>query len=203
MFKFLVILSIKVLFGKIEMIVENTIKTIKKMNGVIGVHELQNEDIKFLNDSEFSRKGDLIPVINTGLEECLKRDHILLLIKNSHFRCAPDPTVLLITDKGRILGQEILSDEENEKYQHREDVYFLSKDFILFKIDKNTTRLGNEKQLFLLPPIAFPELNNIEGIDSIVSCSPSTEGDYYLKNKYGYPDDPGLASILVGFSEIK
>ncbi|WP_431061597.1 hypothetical protein [Methanobacterium sp.] len=185
------------------MIVENAIKTIKKMNGVIGVHELQNEDIKFLNDSEFSRKGDLIPVINAGLEECLKRDHILLLIKNSQFRCAPDPTVLLITNKGRILGHELLSDEEKERYQRREDVYFLSKEFVLFKMDKNTVRHGNEKQLFLLPPIAFPELNNIECIDSIVSCSPSTEGDHYLKNKYGYPDDSGLASIMVGFSEIK
>ncbi|MGB9936390.1 MAG: hypothetical protein ACPK7O_01590 [Methanobacterium sp.] len=182
------------------MTVKDSINLIKKMRGIVGVHELQKEDIDALNKSEFNRKKDIFPVMNIGLEECLKRENILLLIKNCEFRCAPEPTVLLITDKGRILGQELLSEDEKEKYACRSDVYFLTSDFVLFKIDRNTARTGNEKQLFILPPIPFPELEVIGDIKEVVSCSPSTEGDHYLKNKYGYPDDPGLASILVGFN---
>lgn len=185
------------------MIVENAINTIKKMKGVVDVRELLDEDREALNNSEFDRKEDIIPVVNSGLEECLKREYLLLLIKDRNFRCAPNPTVLLITDKGRILGQELISPEEREKYRCRDDVYFLSNDFVMFKIDKKAVRTGGEKQLFVLPSIPFPELDAIEGMDNIVSCSPSTVGDYYLKNKYGYLDDPNLATILVGFSKAK
>lgn len=183
------------------MIVENAINTIKKMEGVVDVRKLREEDKEALNRSEFNRKEDIISVVNTGLEECLKREYLLLLIKDRNFRCAPNPTVLLITDKGRILGHELISPEEREKYRCRDDVYFLSNDFIMFKIDKNTVRTGGEKQLFVLPSIPFPELDAIESISDVVSCSPSTAGDYYLKSKYGYPDDPNLATILVGFSK--
>lgn len=185
------------------MIVEKAINTIKKMKGVIDVGELQDEDRDALKSSEFNRKEDIIPVINRGLEECLKREYLLILLKNRNFRCAPNPTVLLITDKGRILGQELISAEEREKYGCRDDVYFLSNDFVMFKIDKNTVRTGGEKQLFVLPSIPFPELDDIKGIRDVVSCSPSTAGDHYLKNKYNYPDDPNLATILVGFSKVK
>lgn len=185
------------------MIVEKAIDTIKKLKGVVDVIKLSNEDRKALTKSEFDRTEDIIPVMNIGLKECLKREHLLLLVKNRNFRCAPDPTVLLVTDKGRILGQEVISPEEKEKYRCRDDVYFLSKDFVMFKIDKNSVRTGGEKQLFVLPSIPFPELDSIEGIENVVSCSPSTAGDYYLKNKYMYPDDPNLATILVGFSEVK
>lgn len=186
-----------------EMIAKTAIDKIKKLKGVVDVKELNNEDRKVLIKSEFNRKGDIIPVVNTGLEECLKREYLLLLLKNPNFRCASEPTVLLITDKGRILGQEMISTEEKEEFQCREDVYFLSNDFVIFKIDRNTRRTGGEKQLFILPSIPFPELDEIENIEDVVSCSPSTAGDYYLKNKYNYPDDPDLATILVGFSEVK
>ncbi|MGF7117288.1 hypothetical protein [Methanobacterium oryzae] len=185
------------------MIVEKAINTIKKMKGVVDVRKLQNEDKEVLKCSEFSKKEDIIPVINTGLEECLKREYLLLLLKNRDFRRAPNPTVLLITDKGRVLGQELISPEEKEEYQCRDDVYFLSNDFVMFKIDKNAIRTVGEKQLFVLPSIPFPELDSIENIVGVVSCSPSTIGDYYLKNRYGYPDDPNLATILVGFSKAK
>lgn len=186
-----------------KMILEKARNIIKELKGVIDVRELSDEDKDALIEFELNRKRDIIPVINTGLEECLKREYLLLLLKNRDFRCAPNPTVLLITDKGRILGQELISPEEKEKYQCKNDVYFLSNDFIMFKSDKNAVRTGGEKQLFVLPSIPFPELEDIERIESVVSCSPSTAGDYYLKTKYGYPDDPNLATILVGFSEAK
>jgi hypothetical protein len=58
-----------------------------------------------------------------------------------------------------------------------------------------------EKQLFILPAIPFPELNDVTTISEVISCSPSTLGDKYLKDKYNYPDDPHLATIIVAFSK--
>lgn len=186
-----------------EMIVKKAVNVIKELKGVVDVKEVSDDDKNALNQSEFNRSGDIIPVINRGLEECLKREYLLLLLKNRNFRCAPNPTVLLMTDKGRILGRELISKQEKEEYQCRDDVYFLSQDFVMFKINRGSMRSGSEKQLFILPSIPFPELDLIDGFENVVSCSPSTEGDHYLKNKYNYPHDPNLATILVGFSDVK
>jgi hypothetical protein len=186
-----------------KMIVENAIKIIKELNGVLNVQELSEEDKKALLEIESSRKGDIIPVINNGLEECMKKDFYLSVLKNEEFRSPPIPTVLLVTDKGRILGQELISPEEKEKYQNRKDAYFLSPEFVIFKPDEKTRSMQKEKEFFILPTVPFPELYNLKEIIDVVSCSPSTEGDSYLKDKYGYPQDPHIATILVGFSSKK
>ena len=183
-----------------KMVVKNAIKIINKLKGVLDVQKLSEEDKKALLEIESSRKGDMIPVVNTGLEECMKKDFYLVVLKNEEFRSPPIPTVLLVTDKGRILGQELISPDEKEKYQNRKDAYFLSPEFVIFKPDEATRSMQREKEFFLLPSVPFPELNNIEGIMDVVSCSPSTVGDSYLKDKYGYPQDPHIATILVGFS---
>lgn len=183
-----------------EKLIENVMLSIKKLKGVLDVQRLSDEDRRSLLEMESSRDGDVIPVINKGLEECLNREICLILLKNENFRIAPTPTVLLVTDKGRILGQELLSPKEKEIYHDRGDVYFLSDDFILFKPNKTLDRTLNEKEFFLLPPVPFPELEEFHEISEVISCSPSTMGDSYLKEKYGYPQDPHIATIIVGFS---
>lgn len=183
-----------------EKLVDNVVTFIKKLRGVLDVQRLSGEDSEALIKMESSREGDVIPVVNQGLKECLEKDFYLVLLKNESFRVAPTPTVLLITDRGRILGQELLSPKEKAIYQDRGDVYFLSEDFILFKPDKMLDRSLNEKEFFILPPVPFPELEKFDEISEVTSCSPSTVGDSYLKEKYDYPQDPHLATIIVGFS---
>ncbi|MGB9978653.1 hypothetical protein [Methanobacterium sp.] len=182
------------------MVVENAIKIIEKLKGVLDVQKLSEEDKENLLEIESGRKGDIIPVINRGLEECMKKDFYLVVLKNEEFRSPPIPTVLLVTDKGRTLGQELISPQEKEKYQNRKDAYFLSPEFVIFKPDETTRSIQKEKEFFILPSVPFPELDNLEEVIDVVSCSPSTMGDSYLKDKYGYPQDPHIATILVGFS---
>ena len=50
-----------------------------------------------------------------------------------------------------------------------------------------------------MPPVSFPEVNEFEGAENIVSCSPAPPSDMYIRAKHGYEDDPKLATILVGF----
>lgn len=186
-----------------EVVVKKAIKIINKLKGVLDVQLLSDEDGKCLRELESKREGDVIPVVNGGLTECLERDFYLVILKNIEFRNPPVPTVLLVTNKGRILGQELISSEEIKKYQDRSDVYFLSTDFIFFKSKKTYGDKGIEKEFFLLPPVPFPELEDVEGISDVTSCSPSTLGDSYIKDKYGYPQDPYIATIIVGFSKTK
>jgi hypothetical protein len=184
-----------------KMLVKNAIKIIKRLKGILDVQELSNEDKKALLKIESIKKDDVIPVVNEGLNECLKKEFCLVLLKTEEFRNPSKPTVLLVTDKKRILGQELISLEDKKKYEGHNDVYFLSTNFIVFKPDNMTRNVGIEKELFLLPPIPFPELNKISEISDVVSGSPSTVGDAYIKNKCSYPDDPHLATIIVAFNK--
>ena len=184
------------------MVIEEAIDIIKKINGTVNVQELSDYDKEVLIKIESSQNNDIIPVVNEGLNECLRNEFCLVLLKTEEFRIPSKPTVLLVTDKGRILGQELISPEDKERYAHDDNVIFLSNSFILFKNNTSKTRnVSAEKELFILPPIPFPELDEIVSIKNVVSCSPSTLGDAYIKDKYHYPDDPRLATIIIGFSK--
>jgi len=183
------------------MIVDDVIEIINGLKGVLGVQLLSKEDKNDLLKIEAFQKDDIIPVINEGLNECLNREFCLVMFKTSEFRIPPEPTVILKTDTGRILGQEIISSEDRENYTNHDNVILLSKNFILFKPENIFSRDIKEKQQFILPPIPFPELNSVNEIFDVVSGTPSTKGDEYIKNNYGCPQDPKIATVLIGFSK--
>lgn len=181
-------------------VIKKVIKSIEEMDGVLKAEHLSNEDIKNLIDIEANRDNDLIPVINEGLQECFKKDFNIVIFKDSNFRNAPFPTVLLVNTGGKILGHEIISIKDREKFKKKENVHFLSDDFVIYKDTMNNISMKSEKEYFLLPPIEFPELLEIEEVFEVVSSSPSTKSDDYLKNKYGYLGNSKVATIIVGFS---
>ena len=57
-----------------EMVVKKAIKIINKLKGVLGVKILLDEDKTALKEMESKREGDVIPVVNRGLKECLMRE---------------------------------------------------------------------------------------------------------------------------------
>lgn len=184
------------------MVTRTAIDIISDLTGVLKVLELSVEDRDAINEIECGREKDLIPVVNKGLNECLTRDVCLLVIKNTKLSGMPtfSDDMLLVTDKGRVLGK-LLAPEEIEEYQGRDDVYFLSKDFILFKSDKNVINSGQEKQFFLIPSAEFPEIEGIEGIADVVASSPSKTSYAYMGDKYGYGSDSDTATLIVAFNK--
>jgi hypothetical protein len=185
------------------MVTKKITTMIEEMDGVLKVEKLSNEDIATIIEIESNRDNDIIPVINDGLKECFRRDFSVVLFKDSHFRVPSNPTLMLITEDGKILGHDIFSKEEKEKFKNDKNAYFLSNDFVIFKDNLGNKELKPKKQYFILPPVEFPELNNIKTITEVISSSPSTYTDVYLKNKYGVPEDPKIATIIVSFSLSK
>ena len=41
----------------------------------------------------------------------------------------------------------------------------------------------------------------LSGTKNVVSCSPSPPGDMFVRSLHGLPDDPTLASILLGYDD--
>lgn len=128
---------------------------------------------------------------NRGVEEVLSREVAFCLFKAPEFRPPPEPTLLLMDEAGNVLGREIVPGRaapEGRRFA------YLGKDFILYGDVRPEGRLQ-----FSLPPVRFPELDRVPGIEWAVSASPDTPQDDYLKDRFGVARGNTLASILVGY----
>ena len=173
----------------------DVVSRIQEMRGAIHVFPLNDNCREKIWDIEKNVKASLgIPVLNKGVEECLARKHIICIIKKAAFRPPPSPTVMLISDDGVVLGEEILPPFRKTFLANvKEDIIWLSEEFVMFP-----QRRGAHREFFVMPPVAFPEVEEL-GMKNVVSCSPAAPADMMLRQMHGYEDDPKLASILVGF----
>ena len=179
-------------------VLNNVVNVISGLDGVLEVRQLSNDDILKIIDMEAQRSKDIVPVFNEGVQECFKRDVCFVIFKKGYFRVPPTPTVLLTFD-GEILGHDVFDPEDKKKFRDDEDIMFLSDDFVIFKDVLNNYNLEKGNEYFVLPPVPFPELDPFK-LDGVVSSSPSTKSDEYLKNKYSYGDDSSIATIIVSFN---
>jgi hypothetical protein len=168
---------------------------LQQMKGVIHVFPLNNDCRCKIWDIEKEIKATLgIPVINTGVQECLERKYVVCIIKKASFRPPPEPTVMLLSDDGIVLGEEVLPNRKKEFLAtNKEEIIWLSEEFVMYP-----QRTGASKEFFVMPPVSFPEITEM-GMKKVVSCSPSAPADMMLRQMHGFEDNPKLASILIGF----
>ena len=133
-----------------------------------------------------------LSVKNEGILACLRSDHVACIIKDKTFRGPPHPTVVLVNDSGEVIGRELVPGEKRPKGPGK--TLMLGQDFVVFA-DKRASKGAR----FVLPPVPFKEVEEMRGACSVISSSPSTPGDFYLRKKARIEDDPKLASILIGF----
>jgi hypothetical protein len=174
--------------------VDEALQIILGMKGVLRAFQLSQETREGVLQVERNIKSQMgMEVKNEGIEQCMQRQHVFCILKNGTFRPPPEPTVQLIADEGEVIGTEIIIGDHH-KYKDRDDVIFLSDDFVLYKDAK-----PKHREFFFMPPVSFPELKDDAGYRKVVSCSPSPLGDMVIKNHYQIVDDPKNATILVGF----
>ena len=133
-----------------------------------------------------------LTVQNEGALACLRSEHVACIIKDKTFRGPPHPTVVLVNDDGEVIGRELLPGEKPPKGPGR--ILMLGNDFVVL-----ADRRASKGARFVLPPVPFKEIGEMRGVCSVISSSPSTPGDFFLRKKVGIRDDPKLASILIGF----
>ena len=179
-----------------EEAVSRPLEIIKSMRGVVNAFYLDKEVLDQMRSEEekVTAMGN-IAVHNNGFSEALKRDRVIAIIKDPRFRPPPEPTVVLLSDKGEVMGLEVFPFTAKE-YENREDVVWLSDAFVLFP---NVKGMGGEN--FVMPPVSFPELNESNGCRDVISCSPAPTCDLLMRKYYDLKDDPKLASVLVGYND--
>jgi hypothetical protein len=156
-------------------------------------------------------QASVIPIRNLGVRLLADRTACFVLLKDSTFRSprvptvylveedAPDGCANLLTVEGRryaVVGEEVVSGGGPSS----EATIPLDSSFVIFP---DRRRGADVPCVFLLPPIAFPELEAVEallGIRDVVSISPSLVTDGYLRDAFGFPPTNDLATLLVGFN---
>jgi len=134
-----------------------------------------------------------LTIKNDGVFESLRREHVICIIKDKGFRAPPHATIYLIDEDANVIGRELLPGEKVSSTKTRK-VIMLGSDFAVF-FEKGTGKGAH----FVLPPVPFKELEELDGVKSVCSSSPSTAGDLLLRKCARLKDDPKLASVLIGF----
>jgi hypothetical protein len=165
---------------------EEVRRRIAGLHGVLRVVTLEPDDRAGLDQYGTAEAAE-----NRGVAEVLSRQRALCLFKDASFRPPPEPTLLLVDEAGRTLGRELLPGEIPPADRR---VAYLGKDFVLFSGER-----PQGQYRFLLPPVRFPELEAIPRVERVVSASPDTPQDDYLRNRFGVPAGHQYASVLIGY----
>ena len=194
-------------------VVKEALQVLSGLTGIVAVKQVQRGTVEQVAELESRyEKGALVPLRNLGVRVALKRDVAIGVLKDTHFREPPEPTVYLVEEDPekvappaqrvavegttyRIVGEEVLA----SRSPYTEKIIALGDSFVIFPDRRSSNRVPS---YFLVPPLGFPELEAISarlGITGVLSISPSAQADSCLREACGFPDDPALATLLVAF----
>jgi hypothetical protein len=157
--------------------------------------------------------SSLCPFANLGIETALTREWVYVLLKTGNFRPPPSPTVLMVEESDdsdgpycitfgeksyRVIGEELF----DSKKEFKEETCRISDTFLMFPARRKAV---DKPALFILPPILFPELEKrkIElGIKDIVSASPCSTADDYLRDICSLSQNKELGTLIVSFNRV-
>ena len=87
---------------------DSQLEIIRGLRGVIYAFYLDKDILEELRKEESTvRAMGNIEVDNRGLNEALKRESVICIVKDPRFRPPPEPTVILLSSDGEILGEEV------------------------------------------------------------------------------------------------
>jgi hypothetical protein len=138
--------------------------------------------------------GGLIPFVNEGVWESLRRDEcFMLVVRSQTLLLEPQQGVVNLVDgTGKIIG-EYLTGERRQKARE-EGAIFLSDDFVIYP---DSAPQGPPR--FILPPLPFHELDGVSGILDVVSSSVSGPADELVRERFGHMREKHWTH-LVGFN---
>ena len=181
--------------------------------GIVRVRRVADAILsRVLEQEKRYEAGGILPVRNLGVEDAAARDVVFAVLKDREFRPPPAPTVYMVEESDgagvppeqlirngerifRILGEEVLPG----RGPYAERIVSLADSFVMFPQRRCSAR---KPSYFLVPALGFAELEEAGqrlGIARVFSISPSAPADALLRQLCGFPEDPELATLLVGF----
>lgn len=187
--------SINPSFEKVEVILRST-------KGILDVKWIDQETKKrALEFEEKVRQRALSGTggyYNEGAVQVLSRTHVCVVLNNTEFRHATEPSLFWVAGD-IVIGEEVTDPERLKALKKKGNIKVLKKDFVLH-FDRMKKARGRPP-VFVIRGIPFPELEGINGIRDVLSASPVGSADIYFKERFGWDTNaPELGTILIGFN---
>jgi hypothetical protein len=185
--------------GYLDKMIQDIHNLLSSLPGIVDVARVRPEDIHEIRETEdANQKKQFVPLKNQGIQAVLERDNLCVILKDKAFRSPPCPTIYLVVEAEneglppdqfveiagrsyRIIGKEVI----NRKKSYVEKHVFFESDFVLFPERRRDRQ--HIPAFLVIPPIPFPELEEEKdsySIENIMSVSPSTQSDEFLRSAY-------------------
>ncbi len=184
-------------------------KRLEQISGFITLRRLNSEEsnkvLRLEADAERRAVLGTIPAENIGVREALKRDAVYAVAYRpeffARFRERVHGVSVMMISGGETVGEEISSPHRLSELKGRSDVIFVGAGFVLYK---ERLRTAKEEVKIILPDRPFPPLEDLTGVQDVVSGSPSPPVDYYLKSIMGVNlEDPDIGTVIVGLTPAR
>ena len=178
-------------------IVQDVMDYVRTVDGVLDVREMDDriseevwsieKSVRTKNDSDYR---------NVGYDIAMERKHRICVFYDDTYIFGVRSILKLMTTDGTIMGTNLAPDEI-EQYKGRENVLWVSEDFIVF-----TDVIGKGEEMFVLYPHELHEIDdNVPGCHSAIGTSPTTSSDAALKERFGKPMAKGIYTMVIAFDD--
>lgn len=173
---------------------EEVAEILRGHNGVVRVEIPDGDFLSALEEDDMSVDTSFgMPIENKAMEACLSCDMVFCVYADTSFE-RPENTIMVMQDsEGNVFGHDI-PDSRIEEYIGREDVIWLSYDFILYP---KAADVCEEMTLVMLPQ-EYRSFTKDDGVSEALVFYPALTTDGIIKEKYGDPDDSSIATLLMG-----
>jgi hypothetical protein len=185
------------------------VAALEKSQGIIRAKPFAVEDQVRIEqieaDAEKQSLMGLGKVINVGIKRVLECDLLYVALNNMDFDWGCNANLLL--KKGdEVVGEEVHDKDVIARLSSRKDVWFMHKNFVVYKDKMSFPQDIMKKICFFEIPCLPAKWCNIEddalACHSIIYANPCTPSDIFLKERYfDGVDEKGSGTILVGIEE--
>ena len=176
-------------------IVNEVIDYVRTVEGVIDVQPMDEDISQRIWDIEKSVRTKIDKDYkNIGYDIAMERMHRVCVFYDDTYIFGVRSILKLMTTDGTIMGTN-LAPEEIDLYKGRDDVIWVSEDFIVF-----TDVIGKGEEMFVLYPFEIHEIeSNVPCSKNVIGTSPTTSSDTALKEHFGKPLTKGMYTMVIAF----
>ncbi len=166
---------------------------LRRHNGVIRVEVPDRDFLSAVKEDDLCVDTSFgMPIENEAMKACFSCDFVLCVYVDTSFE-QPENIIMMMQDSmGNVFGHSVPA-SQIENYLGREDVVWLSYDFVLYP----NVDAGEDMSLVMLPQ-EYHGFSEGDGISEALVFYPAVTTDCIIKEKYGDPGDSGVATMLMG-----
>lgn len=178
-------------------VLEKVKEYVRSVNGVVDVIDIDDTMSQEIQNIERSiRTKSNHDYKNVGYDIAMKKRHMICVIFVGGYLFEKRAVLKLMTEDGTIMGTS-LKPNEIEEYRDREDVIWISEDFVVFP-----NIVGKGEEAFVLYPFDIPEITEaVPECVAPIGVSPTPSADAYIKGKAGIPVTKELFTSIIAFDE--